>query len=216
MNISFIKFMEYFSENNKDQCVLFVLDEIREGRLSIPELYEEVLIPALYSIDECPDDNPGCIWDEHVKTSIVRTIIEALYPRIIEIRREIPKIGKKVVLVCPEREYHEIGLRMVADFFRINGYNVVYVGGNTPRSQVWEVIRSEKPDYVGISVTDYYLLFEAKKVVARIKTECSKDIRILLGGQAFRSNPHAVEDIGGDRYLENYEDILSLRREDEE
>ncbi|MGM0395875.1 MAG: cobalamin B12-binding domain-containing protein [Bacillota bacterium] len=216
MNTYFKKFMELFSGNRKDECVISALEEIESGKISIPILYEEVLIPALYSIDECPQDNPGRIWDEHVKTSIIRTIIEALYPMVIETACKADKPGKKIVLTCPEREYHEIGLRIMADFFQLQGYDVIYVGSNTPRTQVWEVLRSEKPDYVGISVTDYYLLFESKKIIERIKQECTKDIKILLGGQAFKKNPHAVEEIGGDMYLENYQDVLSLRKGEEQ
>jgi methanogenic corrinoid protein MtbC1 len=210
MNKHYDEFMELFSKNLKDDCVTWSMEKIREGILTIPELYSGVLVPALYSIDDCPDDNPGCIWDEHVKTSIIRTIIEVLYPTVIDLAEKEGKKNGKIVLTCPEREYHEIGLRMMADFFQINGYQVVYIGSNTPRGQIWEVIRSEKPDYVGISVTDYYLLSEAKKIIERIRNECSKDIRILLGGQAFRKNPHTVEEFGGDLYIESYDDVLSL------
>jgi methanogenic corrinoid protein MtbC1 len=210
MNKYYEEFMELFSKNLKDRCVIWALEQVREGRLTIPELYSDVLVPSLYSIDDCPEDSPGCIWDEHVKTSIIRTIIETLYPTVIKLAGESEKKGKKIVLTCPEKEYHEIGLRIVADFFQINGYDVIFVGSNTPRAQIWEVIRSEKPDYVGISVTDHYLLSEAKKIMERIKDECTKDVKILLGGQAFRKNPHTVEDFGADLYIETYEDVLSL------
>lgn len=212
MNRYYDEFMGLFSNNQKDRCVIWATENVKEGKLTIPELYGEVLVPALYSIDDCPEENPGCIWDEHVKTSIIRTIIESLYPTIIKLAERADEKNKKIVLTCPEREYHEVGLRMMADFFQINGYQVIYIGSNTPRNQIWEVIRSEKPDYVGISVTDYYLLSEAKKIIEKIKLECSKDIMIILGGQAFRNNPHTVEDFGGDIYIENYHDVLSLER----
>jgi methanogenic corrinoid protein MtbC1 len=215
MNKHYDEFMKLFSKNLKDRCVTWSMDQIGKGTLTIPDLYSNILVPALYSIDDCPENNPGCIWDEHVKTSIVRTIIEALYPTVINLSEKSVRKHKKVVLICPEREYHEIGLRMMADFFQINGYEVIYVGSNTPRVQIWEVISTEKPDYVGISVTDYYLLSEAKKIIERIKNECSKDIKILLGGQAFRKNPHTVGDFGGDLYIENYDDILSLGKGEE-
>ncbi|WP_409228321.1 cobalamin B12-binding domain-containing protein [Gudongella sp. SC589] len=210
MNRYYDEFMELFSNNWKNRCVIWSIEQVEEERLTIPELYSDVLVPALYSIDDCPEDNPGCIWDEHVKTSIIRTIIETLYPTVIKLAGKAQSKDRKIVLACPENEYHEIGLRIMADFFQINGYDVIYIGSNTPRVQIWEVIKSEKPDYVGISVTDYYLLSEAKKIIERIRLECTKDVQILLGGQAFRKNPHTIEDFGGDFYIENYEDVLSL------
>ncbi|WP_422485472.1 cobalamin B12-binding domain-containing protein [Gudongella sp. DL1XJH-153] len=205
------EFMELFSLNRMDDCVVSAMEEVQSGRITIPVLYEKILVPALYSIDDCPESDPGCIWDEHVKTSIIRTIIEVLYPIVIDLGGKAEKTGDKIVLTCPEKEYHEVGLRMMSDFFQINGYQVIYIGSNTPRDQVWQAIRTEKPNYVGISVTDYYLLFEAKRIVEKIKTECVKDIKIILGGQAFRNNPHTIEEIGGDIYIQDYNDVLALR-----
>lgn len=216
MTTYYEKFIELFSKNKKDQCVLSAMEEVQSGRVSIPDLYEDVLQKALYSIDGCSRDNPGCIWDEHVKSSIIRTIIEGLYPTVIRIGKKAKKTGKKIVLACPEREYHEIGLRMMSDFFQINGYDVIYVGSNTPRTQIWEVVRTEKPDYLGISVTDFYLLSEANKTLIRIKEECTKDIKIILGGQAFKKNPHIIDLIHGAIYIEDYKDVVSLRKGEEQ
>lgn len=212
MTTYYKKFMELFSKNKKDQCVLSSMEEVQSGRISIPDLYENVFKKALYSIDECTENNPGCIWDEHVKSSIIRTIIEGLYPTIIKIGEKAEKAGEKIVLACPEREYHEIGLRMMSDFFQINGYDVIYVGGNTPRTQIWEVVRTEKPNYLGLSVTDFYLLSEANKTLKRIEEECTKEIKIILGGQAFKKNPHIIELIGDAIYIEDYQDVVSLRK----
>ena len=169
-------------------------------------------MPALYNIDTCPKTDPGCIWKEHLKTGIVRTIVEGIYPYVIKLGRKQERVNKKIILVNPEKEYHELGLRMISDFFQINGYETIFVGTNTPRSQIYEAIRSEKPDYIAISVTDYYLIFEAKKIIEGIKENCKKDIKVILGGQAFKKNRHLVEEIGGDIYLETYKDVVNLRK----
>ena len=100
---------------------------------------------------------------------------------------------------------------MTSDFFQINGYDTLYVGTNTPRMQICEAIRSENPDYLAISVTDYYLIFEAKKIIQRVKEDCKRDIKVILGGQAFKKNRHLVDEIGADLYLESYEDVVKLR-----
>lgn len=157
------EFIKIFNINDKDECLFYCMEGIEKGNFTIPQLYEGILMPALYSIDKCPISDPGCIWKEHLKTAIVRTIVEGIYPYIIKLGREQAPVNKKIILVNPEREYHELGLRMTSDFFQLNGYDTVFVGTNTPRMQIYEAIRFEKPDYVAISVTDYYLIFEAKK-----------------------------------------------------
>lgn len=198
-------------EVNKDKSVQLALKGLSEGKITIPFLYEEILRPALYSIDECQDDD--CIWQEHVRTSIVRTIIEAAYPFVIEEKQKIAPNGLKVILVCPEKEYHEIGLRMMADFFSLNGYESIFIGTNTPKDQVLYAVNRLEPDYLAISVTDYYLLFEAKKMVEKIKS-ISELNKVIVGGRAFKINRQLLEEIGGDIYLECYQDIVNLGKGD--
>lgn len=209
-----LSFMEHFNELDKDACVLLVLEALKNNEITIPVLYEEVLRPALYSIDTSIGREDS-IWIEHVKTSIIRTIIESAYPFVIELKKHVKPLGIKVVLACPEREYHEVGLRMVADFFSLNGYEAIFVGTNTPREQVYYAIASNSPKYAAISVTDYYLLFEAQRMINRIKEMTGGKVTVMVGGNAFRSNSISVAKIGGDIYLNSYEDIVNLRAGEE-
>lgn len=208
------EFMLLFEKFNKDECVRFAISGLNSNYFTIPELYEEILGPALYAVDECIDDDNDCIWREHVKTAIVRTIIESIYPYVIEIKRNIKPLNQKVVLVCPEKEYHEIGLRMMSDFFDLNGYESIFIGSNTPREQVCMAISQNNPKYVAIGITDFYLMFEAKKLISRIRSKHEDKIKIILGGTAFLNNPSAVSEIGGDLYLISYKDIKNLAKED--
>jgi methanogenic corrinoid protein MtbC1 len=209
-----LSFMNHFNLLDKDTCVLLTLEALKNNEITIPVLYEEVLRPALYSID-ASIGMEDAIWIEHVKTSIIRTVIESAYPLVIELKKQVKPIGIKVVLACPEREYHEVGLRMVADFFSLNGYEAIFVGTNTPREQVYYAIASNSPKYAAISVTDYYLLFEAHRMIQRIKEMTDGKVTVLVGGNAFNSNLFAVSKIGGDIYLKSYQDIVNLREGEE-
>lgn len=204
-------FVKAFNEEDKDKCVSLALKAVENNEIDIPFFYEQVLKRALYSIDECTSND--CIWREHRKTSIIRTVIECMYPYVLKLKNENKSINKKVILACPEKEYHEIGLRMIDDFFQINGYETVFIGTNTPKDQVLNAVLSFKPDYLAISVTDYYLLFEAQKIIDLIKENASH-VKIIVGGRAFKNNYEAIEAIGGDIYLETYADIKNLKEGD--
>lgn len=208
------EFMLLFEKLDKDECVRFAINGLNNNYFTIPELYEGILGPALYAIDECINDDNDCIWREHVKTAIIRTVIESIYPYVIEIKRIITPFNHKVVLACPEKEYHEIGLRMMSDFFELNGYESIFIGSNTPREQVCVAISQNNPKYVAIGITDFYLMFEAKKLITRIRSKYENKIKIILGGSAFINNPSAVTEIGGDLYLTSFNDIASLAKED--
>ena len=205
-------FVKLFNEEDKEKFVSIAINAIENKEIDIPFLYEEVLKMLLYSIDECITDN--CIWREHRKTSMVRTVIECMYPYVMKIKNERKSLNKKVLLICPEQEYHEIGLRMIDDFLQMNGYETIFIGPNTPKDQVLDAVLSMKPDYLAISVTDYYLLFEAQKIINLIK-ENTSNVRIIVGGNAFKDNFESIKSIGGDIYLETYQDIKNLREGDE-
>lgn len=205
-------FVKYFDDNNKDKCVELTVKSLHTNTITIPELYEKVLRPALYSIEECVDKENGCIWKEHVKTSIVKTVIESIYPFIIKLKKQVEPLNIKVVFVCPENEYHEIGLRMMSDFFTLNGYDSLFIGSNSPKDQIVTAISFANPKYIAISVTDYYLLFEAQKMIQKIKSTYNKNIIVIVGGLAFKHNLDSVPKIGGDIYLETFEDVVSLSK----
>lgn len=207
-------FMTYFEDNNKDMCVELTIKSLHKNAITIPDLYEKVLRPALYSIDDCVDKDNGCIWKEHVKTSIVKTVIESIYPFVIKLKKQVEPLNIKVIFVCPEKEYHEIGLRMMSDFFTLNGYDTIFIGSNSPKDQIITAILFANPKYIAISVTDYYLLFEAQKMIQKIKSTYDKNIIVIVGGLAFKHNLDSVSKIGGDIYLETYEDVVSLAKED--
>ena len=201
-----------FNEEDKERFVSLALNAIENKEMDIPFLYEEVLKMLLYSVDECTTDD--CIWREHRKSSMVRTVIECMYPYVMKIKNERKALNKKVLLICPEKEYHELGLRMVDDFLQMNGYETIFIGTNTPKDQVLDAVLSMKADYLAISVTDYYLLFEAQKIINLIK-ENTSHVKIIVGGNAFKGNFESIKSIGGDIYLETYQDIKNLREGDD-
>lgn len=214
MNRHFFSFMEYFEKNDKDACVQLVTEGLSEGLFTLPELYEDILAPALFTIDECQNEDKGCIWDEHVKTGIVKTVIESIYPQVIEMKNKKSPTGKKILLACPERELHDVGLRMMADLFSLEGYDVVFIGANTPRDQVSIAIQIEKPKYIAISVTDHYHLSETKKLIEEIRNDHGNEITVILGGRAIKNNRELFNTLGGDLFMDSYADIKNLKEGD--
>lgn len=206
-------FNKCFQAEDKDACLDFVISRLHSGEISIYELYEGILAPALNSLKICPQDESNCIWKEHVKTSIIRTIIECCYPFIARAKKDTKKVGIMVLVFCPENELHEIGARMVTDFFTLSGFDAIFIGANTPREQIKVAIDCIKPGYVAISVTDYYNLVAAKKAIDLIKTVSNGKTKVLVGGNAFRDNMELVAQIGADAYLESYEDVRRLGEE---
>ncbi|MBN1191419.1 MAG: cobalamin B12-binding domain-containing protein [Dehalococcoidales bacterium] len=198
---------------DREQCVSFITGKLAGHEIDIVELYQEILTPAQYE-DLCKDGHANdCIWQEHVRTSIIRTIIECCYPYVLKERdhKYVSTLKSKVFVVCPTEELHEIGARMIADYFTLCGYNVLFIGANTPQKDILHGIKYFSPEFVAISITNYYNLMAARNTVQRITgLKGVIPFKVILGGQACRNNPAACGQMGADMILDTFDDIRSL------
>lgn len=207
----YLEFYKLLEDENRYGCVTFALDLLSKNKVTVPQLYEEIIKPSIENIKCKLDEKDMCIWQEHVRTSIVRTVIESCYTYVVDEAKKLNRKNKyKVVVLCPEGEYHDIGARMVSDFFVIAGFDVIFVGSDTPKSDFLAAVEYIKPDYIAISVSNYYNLVAAKKTIDSIKKKTRKNIKILAGGLAFRLNKDATKIIGADALTESYKDILKV------
>jgi hypothetical protein len=72
-------FLELLEKEQKDQAVLFAVKLLENKTLTIEELYQELLAPSLTTFECQEEDQEVCIWKEHFRTSIIRTILESSY-----------------------------------------------------------------------------------------------------------------------------------------
>jgi methanogenic corrinoid protein MtbC1 len=206
------EFDVFFEEENKEKAVKYILEKLQAKEIDIIDLYSMVLTPLLNNMKCKLEDKRICIWKEHVKTAIVRTIVECSYPYVIEKRDtlNLPKKGVAAIL-CPPDEYHDLGARMVADFFTISGYEAIFVGSSTPYKDFYNAIHVIRPEVIAISVSNYYNLVAAKRMIEEIKKALDYPLKIVVGGYAFHDDEaNKVKTVGADCYARTYEDILNL------
>jgi MerR family transcriptional regulator, light-induced transcriptional regulator len=205
------QFCELLESEDRYGCIKYAQQLLSEKRVGIVELYQDIIKPSLQNITCKVNEKNMCVWEEHVRSAIARTVIECCYTYVVEEAIAMKsKHQGKVVVICPQGEYHDIGARMIADFFTISGFETVFVGSNTPKADFLAAVESMKPNYVAISVTDYYNLFSAKKSIESIKSKVRADIKIIAGGNAFKSNPDAFKIIGADYLVDTFADIKNI------
>lgn len=202
------EFIEILESENKDESLNYVLNLLNEKKITLEELYDELLAPSLTNFGCNLKDKEICIWKEHTRTSIVRTILECTYPYIIERRKTISPIKKKVLLFTPTDEYHEIGAIISTNYFLLAGFEAQYIGANTPKEDIISAVRVLNPDYIAISVTNHYNLVITKKITDELKESFPK-VSIILGGQAFYQQ-NALESIKHDYILYNANEIIDF------
>lgn len=213
----FKEFIIFLDNENKQKAVELVLKYLSDIKTDkeLVDLYVQVLKRSLDEMTCSVKDNNICIWKEHVRTSIIRTILECAYPYVIKLWKANHK-GEhkgKVVVICPDGEYHEIGARMVSDYFTLLGYESIYVGSSTPKEEFIHAINDIKPHILALSVTNYYNLVSAKKTIEIVREKVDYPLKIVVGGNAFISNPKSFCCIGADKLLNSYEEILDYTKE---
>jgi methanogenic corrinoid protein MtbC1 len=206
--------MEYYKtlrkmirSDQRNEAVLYALDLLKEQKLSIVELYQTVLSHVLNTID-CDKEPDECIWMEHMQSAIVRTIIDASFPYVIEESKSVKKVNKLVLVACPSEEYHEIGAKMAHDFFILTGYNAIFVGANTPTQEIVSAVKYAKPDLLALSVTDKYNIVKTKQVIKEVLKE-KPDLKIGVGGLAF-SSEQVREQVHFDYHLTSFDSIKGI------
>lgn len=205
--------IKYLESEDKEGAVRFILSKLESKELDIVTLYNELLTPSLNNM-KCEGPEEYCIWKEHVRSSIVRHIIESCYPHVLKEREDkYGRTGKgqKVMVLCPAEELHEIGPRMVADFFTLLGFDVTFVGANTPRSSFLSAIDILKPKYVAISVTNYYNLSATRKTIQELRKQEHRDFQIIVGGHAFARNPDVYRELGADLLVQSFSELKKLK-----
>jgi len=81
---------KYFNEFNailevqdKEKAVNYILNLLQSGETDIFKLYSDIIIPSLTSMVCHIHEKNTCVWKEHVRTSILRTIVECCYSYVL-------------------------------------------------------------------------------------------------------------------------------------
>jgi len=212
MDKMYTELLDVLENEDRYACIKFVTDALASNKIGIVDMYQKILGPAMNKLECKLGEQKLCIWKEHVRSSIVRSVIECCYPFVIKERDSMSPGAKKgkAIVFCPDGEYHEIGARMVSDFFTMSGFESIFIGSSTPKEEFINILDVLEPTYIAISVTNYYNLVSAKRTISEIRKSAKKDLKIVVGGNAFIKNPQAYKEIGADAIINTFEDIKAL------
>ena len=204
-------FIALLEENDREGAVAFTLGLLERGEATLPELYEEILAPALNRIEVPRSTEDELIWREHLQSAIVQAVMGACWPFVLSQRQTYGLPGKntRVLLVAPEEEYHEIGIRMGMDFYALLGYEVVYIGCNTPRDTLLNAVKALRPDLVSISVTNYLNLAQLPAIISALKARKPAP-RVYIAGSALARTGKSAHDFGADGALTSFAAIREI------
>jgi methylmalonyl-CoA mutase cobalamin-binding domain/chain len=173
------RFIEGLVAGQGGRCAA-MLDHYLSRQTPIIDLYEHLFQPALYRIGELWKEDQISVATEHMATAIIEDLMNELYPRLLTARRR----SLKAVIAFIEGELHQVGGKMVADVFVMNGWDVHYLSTNTPTSELLRMIAVEQPHVVGLSLSTHAHLPLLANTLDLLQSRYPKLV-LLVGGQGF-------------------------------
>ncbi len=172
------------------------------------EFYINVVQPAMYAVGSMWESGELSVAKEHLASAIVNRVMSAQY---IELMESPENFRAKAVVTAGANEFHEIGATMVANALEANGWEVIFMGANTPAAELLEYALAQGFFLVAISVTIPFNLEAVQNVIQGIKS-WPRDLqpKIMVGGQAFADYPELAGKLGADGFAENSSQAVAL------
>lgn len=169
-------------------------DALSEGA-AIRDVYTYVFQRVQLELGRLWQLNRITIAQEHYATAVTQMVMSQLYPQIFRTEKN----GRTLVAACVGGELHEMGMRMVADYFEMEAWNTHYIGANTPPSAIVETVNKMRADVLALSATMSYHLPEIAAVIEELRgTEYGRDVRVIVGGYPFNLAPDLWSKVGAD------------------
>lgn len=154
-----------------------LVDSAIEERWEPSSVYVNVIGHCLAEIGVKWHSGKLSISTEHRATQIALRLISRAQAAYVDDRR----VGRRAIITSVEGENHVIGGLTFADLLRFEGWDVDFLGADSPIESVVEMVKRDSPDLVGLSVTIEEYLPNAIEIVAAIKALPNSPV-VVIGG----------------------------------
>lgn len=188
--------LAHMLNNNFRACLELAIASVHSPE-DLAGFYQDVMTPVLYEIGRMWEEGEISAVQEHLATAIAMRIMSAMYGGFV--LRESSK-GKAVITAAPN-EYHEVGARMISDQLEMAGWQVDYLGANSPAKDLLALLRQEPPFMLGISIVVPFNIEAVRRIIEEIRVDkVLKGLKIMVGGPTFLLEPELCRKIGADGY----------------
>ncbi len=188
------RFFRALLDGDRSTC-LAMGRELAASELGVEGFYLKVIQPLLTRVGTLWENGQVSVAQEHLASSIVSRVMAALYAY-----REPPtRLEGRAVVASAANEFHEIGGWMVADLLELHGWEVTYLGANTPTDEILKLLREVRPRVLAISVTMPFNLGQVADLIEAARREpLLEDTKIMVGGPLFAEDRELYRQLGAD------------------
>ncbi len=176
------------------EAVLGLVREVLDEGMELADLYLEVLQPSLREVGRRWQLRHITVAEEHLATAGAQYLLSTLYPQVFG--ESFGNRGRRLLATCVGGNMHELGIRMVADLFALDGWTTDYLGASVPTRDVVDFAVKRKADVVAISATMIDHLPEVEELIQMLRKQTNAVI--LVGGRPFLTSPELAAALGAD------------------
>ncbi len=171
-----------------------VMDAVEHGA-PIKDVYLGVFQQSQREIGRLWQMNTVSVAQEHYCTAATQMIMSQLYPRIFT----GPRNGLRFIGASVSGDLHEVGMRIVTDFFEMDGWNTAFLGSSVPLPDLLRTLRERRPHVLGISATLSLHVGLVAQLIADLRAAPESDgVKFMVGGCPFNSADGLWRDVGAD------------------
>lgn len=188
------EYLELLLDGRRADAMKSIAGKVEEG-LPVDVVYVDVLQPAMYEVGRMWQHDEIDIATEHYITAATQLLMAQLFPKALASRR----ISRSMIGCCLGSELHELGMRMVCDFFEFAGWDTYFLGAIMPPQGLIKVVQARKPDLVCLSATMAFGLPKIRELIKTLRGDANGATpRIMVGGLPFLINPSLSATVGAD------------------
>jgi MerR family transcriptional regulator, light-induced transcriptional regulator len=108
-------------------------------------------------------------------------------------------------------ELHELGARMVADFFEMDGWDTYFLGANTPMDSILHAVAEREAHLLAISATMTFNIGKVTELISALRRAgMDSRTRVLVGGYPFNIAPDLWQTVGANGYARDAQQSLEV------
>ncbi len=180
-------YLELLLQGDRLKATHIIMESVDRG-MSVRDVYLSVFQPVQREI--------GLLWQaglvsvalEHFCTAATQAAMSQLFPHILASRASTN--GLNMVGCCVGQELHELGMRMVCDFFEMDGWETHYLGASRPIEQVVAALELRAAHLLRLSVTMPQNLGNAKEMIQAVTSQFP-GVKVLVGGGSLPAQSQA-------------------------
>ena len=198
-----LKYIQAVVAGNVVPGMEMVIDALDDG-MSVPDIYVKVLLPALREVGRMWHVNEVSVAEEHLVTNTTQRLMAVLAART----ERRPDRGTTAIAASVAGNVHDVAIRTIAYLFEFEGWRTIYLGTDTPRSELVTGVSIYNADVVLLSAGLSTQLRAMKQTIDEIRKRCDPSVKILVGGNAFADSDELWKEMGADGFARNADESL--------